>query len=482
MAIEGMQIEASILNFGPSTLANLLSCSFIRRHNYIPSISRAIAMLFEVVVSISSNEVKGEYMGDKGKLFGILSTILHENAFTRTNGRVASERTITAYGEVLNKCFDDLNALGYKLQNPRNLNETHIKALCEFWYAAGKQASTMQEYISKLRVFAGWIGKKGMVKSLPKYLPHVDKNDLKVRKAALTSKSWSEHGIDIREKIYQADAIDWRFGLMIRMMLAFGLRRKEVTHNKPWKADRGDKLVIYPGEAKGGRPRDIHFDNAEQRKVLDFVKDKIKKNEHLGWETTTRGKKASFAYSVRRYNASMEKIGITKLKDGVTGHGLRAQYAENAALIAGMIPPTLGGTGGQMPRDDLNVIRSQVSENLGHSGTRITVSYYGSFGREVGQDEADRCQKNISCALRYLDAATLPSVPEDRLSDCHQLTLEMALINVAMTPSQAQALWTLHSNRFASDWVKPRQGNAEAMEATANSLVKRIQSINNKAA
>lgn len=40
-------------------------------------------------------------MGDKGKVFGILSTILHENAFTRTNGRVASERTVTAYGEVL---------------------------------------------------------------------------------------------------------------------------------------------------------------------------------------------------------------------------------------------------------------------------------------------------------------------------------------------------------------------------------------------
>lgn len=418
----------------------------------------------------------------KSEIYNILMTILKEHAYKRVNGRVASERTVTAYTEVLKKCFDHLNDLGYKLQNPRNLNETHINALCNLWHSEGKQASTMQEYISKLRVFSGWIGKKGMVKSLPKYLPHVDKNYLKVRKAALTSKSWSEHGVDIKEKIFQADAIDWRFGLMIRMMLAFGLRRKEVTHNKPWKADRGDKLVIYLGEAKGGRPRDIHFDNAEQRHVLDFVKSKIKKNEHLGWETDTRGKKASFKYCIRRYNASMEKIGITKLKDGVTGHGLRAQYAENAALIAHMIPPTLGGTGGQMPRDDLNVIRSQVSENLGHSGTRITVSYYGSFGREAGQDEADRCQKNISCALRYLDATTLPNVPEYRLSDCHQLTLEMALINVVMTPSQAQVLWTLHSGRFASDWVKPRQGNAESMEATANSLVKRIQSTNNKAA
>jgi site-specific recombinase XerC len=420
-------------------------------------------------------------MGAKSKVYGILSSILHENAITRTNGRVASHRTATAYGEVLNKCFDDLNELGYKLQNPRNLNETHVRALCESWHAAGKQVSTMQEYLSKLRVFAGWIGKKGMVKSLPTYLPQVDKNELKVRKAALTSKSWSEKGVNIIEKIQQADAIDWRFGLMIRMMLAFGLRRKEVTHNKPWKADHGDKLVIYLGEAKGGRPRDIHFDNDEQRQVLDFVKTKVGKNEYLGWDTTIRGKKASFKYCLRRYNDSMEKIGITKLKDGVTGHGLRAQYAENAALIAGMIPPTLGGTGGQMPRDELNVKRAQISENLGHSRTEVTVSYYGSFGRDVGQDNADRCQKNISNALRYLDATALPRVPAERLPDCLQLIGEMALIDVSMSPSQAQALWTLHSQRFASDWVKPRQGNAEAIEATANGFVKQFQTTNQPA-
>jgi hypothetical protein len=57
----------------------------------------------------------------------------------------------------------------------------------------------------------------------------------------------------------------------------------------------------------------------------------------------------------------------------------------------------------------------------------------------------------------------------------------MALIDVEMTPSQAQALWTLHSQRFASDWVKPRQGNAEAMDATASSLVKHIKSTNKAA-
>ncbi|MQR02118.1 tyrosine-type recombinase/integrase [Glaciimonas soli] len=413
-------------------------------------------------------------MGNKSKLYGILSTILSENVYQRKNGRVASERTVTAYTEVLNMCFDQLETLGFKLQNPRNLNETHVKALCQFWHGEGRQASTMQEYLSKLRVFSGWVGKNGMVKSLPKYLPDVDKNELKVRKAATKSKSWSENGVDIVEKIRQADALDWRFGLMIRMMLAFGLRRKEVTHNRPWKADRGDKLVIYLGQAKGGRPRDIYIDNAEQRVVLDFVKEKINANEHLGWKTDKRGKKASFKYCIGRYNKSMEKIGITKLKDGVTGHGLRAQYAENAALVAHMIPPTLGGTGGQMPRDELNVTRSQISELLGHSGIRITSSYYGSFGRYVGQDEADRCKKNIDQSLLAVGAINLPAVDATRLQDCLQLVGEMAGIDVEMTPRQAHFLWSDHSQRFGHEWVAPRQGNAEAIEAAATSVVKRV--------
>src|SRR5476651_2349168 len=163
----------------------------------------------------------------------------------------------------------------------------------------------------------------------------------------------SEKGIDIAEKIHEADAIDFRFGLMLRMMLTFGLRRKEVVHNRPWKADRGDKLSIYPGEAKGGRPRDILFDTQEQRIVLDYVKNHVNKNESLGWATNSRGEKATLQFNIGKYNRLMAKIGITKLKDGATGHGLRAQYAENSALIAGMIPATLGGTKGQMDKESL---------------------------------------------------------------------------------------------------------------------------------
>jgi integrase len=403
----------------------------------------------------------------KHNVHGILSSILKEHAFTRTNGRVASDRTTTSYGEVLGMCFDRLHDLNFMIANPRNLTETHIKALCEYWYQNGKSVSTMQEYLSKLRVFSNWIGKKGMVKSLPVYLPNVSKEELKVSRIARESKSWSEKGVNIIEKIEQADAIDWRFGLMLRMMLAFGLRRKEVLHNRAWKADHGDKLVIFPGEGKGNRARDIYMDNHEQRLVLDFVKSKIGKAERLGWATTQDGKTSTMKQSVGRYNRLLAKIGITKLKDGVTGHGLRAQYAENAAIIAHMIPPTLGGTGGQMARPALNVKRAQISELLGHSRESITGAYYGSFGREASQDEADRCKTNITAGIYKLGDQLLVPVPADRMNDCMQLVSELSVLDIEVTAKQAHHLWHLHSLRHGHVWVQPRAGNAEAMEVEA---------------
>jgi len=304
----------------------------------------------------------------------------------------------------------------------------------------------------------------------------VDKEKLKVSKVARQSKAWSEKGVDIIQKIQEADALDWKFGLMIRMMLAFGLRRKEVTRTRPWKADHGDKLVIYLGEAKGGRPRDIYLDNPEQRAVLDYVKSQLKKSERLGWETDRSGKPASLEYSMRRYNDYMARIGITKLRDGVTGHGLRAQYAENSALIAQMIPPTLGGTRGQMDRGDLDVKRAQISEQLGHSRISVTASYYGSFGREVKAEDVNRCKINIEAGLRVLLADVLPPVAPERMSDCLQLVGELSALGIEITPKQVQYLWKQHSARHAVPWVRPRAGSAEAIEVEAMRLIEPVTS------
>jgi integrase len=401
----------------------------------------------------------------------LLSEILGKHAKTRVNGNVASHSTAATQGTNLHTCFNDLWRIGCRIADPKNLTQSHVRKLCEHWHTKRIATSTMQARLSSLRIFCGWIGKGDMVKSLPEYLPGVESKLLRVVKTAQDSKSWTENGIDVIEKIKLADALDVVFGRMLRMDLAFGLRRMEVLQMKPHKSDMGNKLRVY--EAKNGRQRDIDIEIQEQRQVLDLVKAATKgKLDYLGWKHTTRGKVATMDYNIARYNKCMAKIGITRKDAGVTGHGLRAQYAENAALIADMIPPTLGGTGGQMEKGELDIKRAQISEKLGHSRISITGAYYGSFGRNVTEDTADRCKLNIEKALEYCHTGVTKILSPDRMDDCLQMVKELMAINVDITPRQVQILWEIHSEKFAVYWKTPQAGNAAALEAAALKLIK----------
>jgi integrase len=399
-------------------------------------------------------------------VFTKLNALLAKNAPTRVNGSVASERTMTAAGDSLHASFKRLIKLGYRLQDPENLTTKHIEALCKDWYKEGFKPKTIQGNLSHLRIFCRWIGKGEMVKDAAHYLPQVPREELRVKTIAEKSKSWAANGIDVAEKVREADALDWRFGIMLRMAVAFGLRRMEVIQCIPWKVDRGNKFSAY--KTKGGRPRDIYIDTDEQRKVLDHVKALLKPNERMGWLTQCDGSKATLEYSLAKWNKMLAKIGITKQASNCTGHGLRAQYAENAALIADMIPPTLGGSGGQMPKAVLDLKRIQVSELLGHSRKRVTGAYYGSFGRDDIPDSPERTKEAIAAAVPLIPAEKLKSVSQERMNDCIRLTAELMTASAFVEPSVTQALWEYHSSRHCTDWLAPGVHNIAALEAAAN--------------
>lgn len=395
-----------------------------------------------------------------------LDALLQKHAGTRVNGGVASDRTSEAAGDSIKASFSRLSKMGFRLQNPENLAEKHIEALCKYWHENNYKPKTIQGHLSHLRIFCRWIGKGDMVKDAAHYLPQVPKAELRVKTNAEASKSWAANGIDVADKVREADAIDWRFGLMLRMAVAFGLRRMEVIQCIPWKVDRGDKFAAY--KTKGGRPRDIYIETAEQRKILDEVKAVLKKNERLGWMTRNDGSKASLKYSLDKWNKMLAKIGITGASSSCTGHGLRAQYAENAALIASVIPPTLGGTGGQMSKEDLDLKRVQVSELLGHSRKSVTGAYYGSFGRDDSPDSPDRTKLAIAAAVPAIPAQKLKEVPKERMNDCIRLTAELITASACVDPSVTQALWEHHSSRHCTEWLAPGPNNIAALEAAAN--------------
>lgn len=270
-----------------------------------------------------------------------VNQVLAENSASRGNGRIASERTQSMNKEVVFAAFRRLHNLGHKIQNPHNFGDRHIQILVKDWHEKGKSAKTMQNELSRLRLFCKWLGKPGMVGNIQKYLPDVDPKLLVVHAVAKTSKSWSENGIDIVEKFKEVDQRDFRLGLMLRLELAFGLRREEVLKCNPHVQDYVHYLKIFPGMGKGGRWRDIPIVTNEQRQMLEFVKARTSKTKPLGWEYSAAGKPVSLQQNIRRYENLMASMGFTKKESGVTGHGLRAQFAENHALLMGLVPPTL---------------------------------------------------------------------------------------------------------------------------------------------
>jgi site-specific recombinase XerD len=410
----------------------------------------------------------------------VLNKILNAHAGKRVNGRVASHRTTTAAGEALRANFSRLHELGYRLEDPRNIGERHITALCRDWHARELSPKTMQGYLSQLRIFCGWIGKRGLVKDVHYYLPEVPKNKLRVETTTKKSKSWAENGVDVVEKAREAADLDKRFYLQILLQVSFGLRRMEVLQMVPWKVDQGDKFAVY--ETKGGRPRDIYIETDVQRALLDYVKTQVKKKEFMGWVERVDGKpfqgnyrEASLAYSENRYDYLMRKLGITKAMTACTGHGLRAQFAENAALLKDLIPPTLGGTPGQMDREDMNVIRAQVSESLGHSRISVTGAYYGSFGREGALDAPSRAKDIISACMHNIDVEPMATIDHARMSQCIQLQAELYGIGIYDDLRKVEVLWMHHSRRHATEWLAPSSSsNLAALEAAATSIMRSV--------
>ncbi len=301
----------------------------------------------------------------------------------RVNGKQSSDRTIETAVDVLCETCDRIWRLGYRIERIGQIREDHIRAVVRDHWANGCSPGHLAYVMTQLHKLDDWIGKPGLVRKKESYLPEVNPAEFTVKQVAVKSKSWAGNGIDVEEKIKDADALDRRFGLMLRMELAFGLRRCEVLQVRPWLDDKGDRLTIRSGIAKGGRPRDIAIDTSDQRLILDFVKSQIANSEFLGWNDRRETGKGLLDRNEQRYMRFMRAIGISRKDSGITGHGLRAQYAENSALLVGLLPATLGGTVGQMPKEQVDEIRLKVSENLGHSRTSITGAYYGTLKKKL---------------------------------------------------------------------------------------------------
>jgi site-specific recombinase XerC len=320
---------------------------------------------------------KGTIVQSKKKnhpnLTGSIQSIIRINVRAALRKKkVISQQTIIKRTTVIFSFFRELRSAGFHIKDPKNLSQKHIKFMVRKWESAGLAASTMQTRLSVMRGFCEWMNKPGMVHALESYLEN--KDNAKRNYIAIEDKSWSAKLDDVDTLIAKVAAEDEIVGVQLRLMLEFGMRKKEAICFKPKLADRGGYIVVTEG-TKGGRDRVLAVTTDAQRQLLDYCKLRCASaTAHLGRPGKT------LLQEMHHFEYIMAKFGITRKVLGVTSHGLRHQYLNDRyEEISGKPSPVRGG--GEVNKELNEMARYRVSELAGHSRINVTSAYFGSNRR-----------------------------------------------------------------------------------------------------
>lgn len=324
----------------------------------------------------------------------------HNHRHAKRHKDVA-ERTKAARASALFVLFRQLRDLGFQL-NPEHLDGNHVKHLFWYWTCDSQiegrcrqygvpmlpqshSAAYLQFLASTLRTFAQWIDKPGLIQPLERY--GMDAALFARTYVALEDKGWESHGIDIAQLLQRVACIDERVAIMLELVWRVGLRRKEAVMLQPWLAVKPAGLMpidqpvaeeyiaclsVYRG-TKGGRLRLIPLVSEVQREAIARAKKYVTfPTAYLGHPHMT------LLQALDRYKNVLSSAGITKKVLGVTGHGLRHQFAGDKFFdLAHIACPVRGGDPLHDP-ELLERVLGAVSQQLGHNRPQITQTYCGS--------------------------------------------------------------------------------------------------------
>lgn len=305
--------------------------------------------------------------GYKTSLAGVLK---QKGRYSQDGHKVISYATQAARREHLFKAFGDLRQLGFKLQFIDNLKGKHIHALAQHYESClkndGLSISTVLNRFSHLRTLGHWLGQPTLVKSFNHYVEGNYHRTL----IATESKTWSDAGVNVQEKIDVVREESERLGDALELQLTFGLRSKESLLLKPHLADKGNVLVVTHG-TKGGRDRFIPITTPEQRALLDRIKMYINPTESLV------PKDQSYEGFRRHYYRTLQKHGISRA-EGITPHGLRHEHLNTLYReVTGHASPAQGGELHKIDPEQDHYGRQLVSERAGHGREEIASAYLG---------------------------------------------------------------------------------------------------------
>jgi site-specific recombinase XerC len=258
----------------------------------------------------------------------------------------------------------------YKVM-PTALGGRHVQFMVSRWVRRGLAPGTIQVYLSYVRVFAGWVGKKDMVMEPSSYV--ADASLVRRTYCANLDRSWCASGVDAGEVVTRVTEADVFVGAQLAMCLAFGLRVKEAIMFQPSRAltEDGGSISLLRG-TKGGRARLLPIDTDAKRAALALARRAaVSDSGHLGDPCRTLEQNRTRLYTV------LARFGVTRQQLGITAHGLRHQYGNDRyEHFASVASPLRGGD--PVERDIDRTARLKVAEELGHDRENISTAYLGS--------------------------------------------------------------------------------------------------------
>lgn len=304
------------------------------------------------------------------------------NAQHTSLAKTVSHKTRQERAQFLRRFFRDLHEkAGFKqLPDPRNLGQKHLRAMVKVWRDQHLKPATIQTYLSFLRGMASWTGKYGFVRE-PGYYG-LDVAEYQRHECAQRDKSWSAQRLDIDELVDRVSAHDRYVGASLRLVRAFGLRRKESVLFRPYQsvvgfADTGlepdeqvaDRYVRIHG--KGGRVRFVPIDSPTREAAISFAQQVAgSRDAHMGDPAH------DLKRNLRHFDNILRKFGISGAQLGVTAHGLRHEaLIDHYETLTGRAPTVRGGVA---PSPDVDrAARLSVARLAGHARIRSASAYLG---------------------------------------------------------------------------------------------------------
>ena len=297
------------------------------------------------------------------------AVIKANNKAAATGGKAVSFATQEARREILEQGFKELRELGYKLPDVSGFKERHMTALGHAWEVKGLSASTIQNRISIFRVFAEWIGKKGMIRGSENYVKNA--KNVERHLIAQTDKTWSGQQQTLADKLTNIEKLNKFVAIQLELQRAFGLRMKEAALLKPHLADKENYLAVNWG-TKGGRDRIVPIQTDYQCDVLARAKTMLD-NQNNSMVPT----EYNFKQWKNHYYYICHQAGISR-KDGITSHGLRHERLnEIYKEVTGFDSPIKRETETRISAELDHIARQEIAEVAGHSRVSISGAYIG---------------------------------------------------------------------------------------------------------